>query len=183
MTYGTYEYFRLTGERVRVQNDLIQSGVNVVVIESDAVWTSNKVADYLRSKMKTSEIVSAVADTKKRISAGFVGVQSTKATRVFFQSYFDTWKAQLAPFKNRSGDIGSQGEQKTLTEMLLNSTIQINWLSYCENASGMWYISPKDPKCPVPMVIQNNFISGNANKINRAKHWKHWFINDKGNCK
>ena len=182
VSYGTYEYFRLTEERLRVQNNLIQQGVNVFVIESDAVWNSKEIIDVIHSRLQSNIIVTA-DDGNGQISAGFIGIRSTNDTRSFFQKSLDSYSATLANYKGRSGHIGHVKEQKTITQTLNALHITIHRLTHCESANGQWYGRKPDPKCPLPMVIQNNWIVGNANKIKRSKKWGHWYLNDEGLCR
>ena len=167
VSYGTYEYFRLTEERLQFQNELIQNGVNVFVIEADATWNSLKIVNTIRNKFKEHEIISA-DDDNRLISAGFLGIRSTDTTRTFFQQYVDKYSKHLATFEGRSGNIGDIGEQHTMTPLLKKLGVQVHWLSQCESANGKWYSQTK-PSCPLPMVIQNNWIVGNHEKIKRAK--------------
>ena len=181
VSYGTYEYFRLTVERLQFQNELIQNGVNVFVIEADATWNSLNIIEVIRNAFMEHEIVSA-DDHFKLISAGFLGVRSTDKTRTFFQQYVDAYSKKLEPYRTRSGQIGDIGEQHTMTPLLKKLGIQVHWLSQCESANGKWY-RQTNPDCPLPMVIQNNWIVGNSAKIKRAKENKQWFLDEKGQCK
>ena len=59
-SYGTYSYFRLTVERLSAQNELIQNGVNVVVIEADAYWSSGNICSLIHTYLSQDyDIVSA----------------------------------------------------------------------------------------------------------------------------
>lgn len=180
VSYGTYEYFRLTVERLQFQNELIQNGVNVFVIEADATWNSLNIIEVIRNAFMEHEIVSA-DDHLKLISAGFLGVRSTDKTRTFFQQYVDAYSKKLEPYRTRSGQIGDIGEQHTMTPLLKKLSIQVHWLNQCESANGKWY-RQTNPSCPLPMVIQNNWIVGNHAKIERAKKYKQWFLDKSGQC-
>ena len=57
-TYGTYEYFKITLDRLWVQNAFLQAGVNVFLIEADAVWFS-PLSEYFLPYLRSSAIVSA----------------------------------------------------------------------------------------------------------------------------
>jgi FkbM family methyltransferase len=181
VSYGTYEYFRLTEERLQFQNELIQNGIHVFVIEADATWNSLKIVDVIQHAFQEHDIVSA-DDDKTLISAGFLGIRSTDKTRTFFQQYVDTYSKKLESYRTRSGQIGDIGEQHTMTPLLKKLGIQVHWLSQCESANGKWY-RQTNPDCPLPMVIQNNWIVGNSAKIKRAKENKQWFLDEKGQCK
>lgn len=178
--YGTYEYFKLTEERLKFQNNLIQDGINVFVIEADATWNSLQILDIIQNAFKEHDIVSA-DDDNKLISAGFLGVRSTYKTRKFFKLYVDTYSKHLASFSGQTGHIGNVGEQHTMTRLLKKLGVETYWLTQCESANGKWYLN-KDLACPLPMVIQNNWIKGNEAKISRAKENKQWFLDENGEC-
>jgi hypothetical protein len=135
--------------------------------------------------MQEHEIVSAndnENDDSKAISGGFMGVRSTEKTRGFFRKYANKYTQHLASFHDHQDDIGNDGEQHTLTPLLRESDIRVHWLSQCESANGMWYRRRPDPKCPIPMVIQNNWIVGSAAKKKRAMKYEQWFLDDNGQC-
>jgi len=181
LSYGNYDYFRLGAERLSLQTELIQNGVNVMVIESDATWYSDKVVDFVRSRLQVHDIVSA-ADANKIICACFLGIRSTEATRDFFQTYNASYFNTLETFKNSKKYIGDIGEQHTMSKMLQKQTkVKVNWLTQCEYANGKWYDKP-DSTCPRPMIVHNNFIIGNDKKVARLKKWKQWFLDDQGLC-
>ena len=59
-------------------------------------------------------------------------------------------------------------------------------LDRCSYASGLWYEfrSNHTRRCgnSPPYVLNNNWIQGNQNKIQRAKAHKHWFLSDDQTC-
>lgn len=179
-SYGTYSYFRLTVERLSAQNELIQNGVNVVVIEADAYWSSGNICSLIHTYLSQDyDIVSADNghDHNHEISAGLLAVKSTNMTRSFFNLYLNQYIQKLASYANSNGEfIGDVGEQHTMTEMLKFTNLKIRWLSKCEAASGLWYKNSSDFPCLLPMVINNNYIIGYQNKIERAKAFEQWFV-------
>eukprot|EP01047_Picozoa_sp_COSAG01_P056456 COSAG01_NODE_6404_length_3685_cov_14.157278_4_plen_386_part_00 len=190
VTYGTYEYFRLTVERLLVQNAMIQQGVSIMVVEADAAWLP-RAADMqakINELLQTHEILSANDGEKaKQISAGFLAIRSTSKMRAFFQKYVDFYVQHLENAKKRAGareQIGHVGEQVTMTSMLKDGNVSVKWLSDCTfSASGKWYTnSAYRKRCKNLRVVQNNFIKGNDLKRQRAKRFKHWYMDEGGRC-
>jgi hypothetical protein len=185
VTYGTYPYFELTIDRLRVQNSLLQKGANVFVIEADAIWFS-PIAEYVES-IRDDGIISANDRTvqKPLISAGFSLVSCTQYK--FFNRYVSRYASNLKKFENFKGsfDEFDPGEQHLMTKLLLaRKRHMVTWLSECHFARGEWYTDEKyRMRCPHPKVIQNNYFRGMENKIERAKEWGHWFLNQDGTCK
>lgn len=181
--FGTYDYFRLTLERLKLQNELLRRGINVFVVESDAVWFSTKVFDVINSFLLENDIVSGDdASTPTRssnlISAGFVACKSNPATVEFFGNYVSSYDSLL--YSHRADEsIALMGEQALMTQLLNSSShmLTIQWLDVCSFANGQWYSSESfRSTCGQPIVIQNNYVVGNDNKITRAKVWGHWFL-------
>ena len=182
-TYGTYEYFRITLERLVVQNLLIKKGINVFIIEADATWFS-PISKYLQSSLE-QQIVSA--DDRGRgnplISAGFLYYNAEDAQ--FFEDYVDQYSSHLDKFKDYVGrfDEIDPGEQHLMTRLLKARKKPITWLDECHFARGEWYTDANFRiSCPHPKVLQNNYIEGSENKRQRAKTWGHWFLNGEGEC-
>mmetsp|Transcript_6156 Transcript_6156/g.24483 ORF Transcript_6156/g.24483 Transcript_6156/m.24483 type:complete len:320 (+) Transcript_6156:600-1559(+) len=186
--FGTFEYYRVTLERLAVQNMLIQSGVNVMVIEADAAWFSKDVSKVITEKLRTAEIVSAddlsaSPTEKKLISAGFLACKSTAKVRNLFQKYYSSYRSALMKHAGQRGEIALAGEQWLMTKILRASDINVSWLDPCQFASGKWYLEDQYRlRCPRPLVLQNNYIKGNQFKIKRAKSWGHWYLTDEGSC-
>ena len=185
VSYGTFEYFKLTLQRLHVQNKLIQSGVNVFVIEADAVWFSPFVVD-VDSAILNSRIISARdrGGDDHLVSAGFLFVPSSK--KRFFDVYVRKYANRLNKLSGRKGRIDDidHGEQHLMTKLLAKSKEQVIWLDECEFARGEWYNSPSFRKtCAQPRIIQNNYIVGKENKVHRARTWGHWFVDERGRCR
>lgn len=186
VSYGTFEYFALTLERLQLQNQLIQAGVNVFLIEADAVWFS-PIAEYMSGMIEVDGIpIIAATDRssdKPLISAGFIYFSASVAS--FFDDYTAAYAEIVRKFEGMEGRLDHihAGEQHLMTKMLRKRNIAVSWLDECHYARGEWYQDATfRVRCPHPKLIQNNYIAGNNNKISRAKEWKHWFLKDDGTC-
>jgi hypothetical protein len=184
VTYGTYAYFKLTLDRLLIQNTLVQAGANVLVVEADAVWFS-PIAEYLSQMVGSNRIISANDRTPENplISAGFLFFPSKE--KKFFQDYVSRYASRLEKFKDFTGrfDDIDAGEQHLMTKLLQRRKIAVQWLAECHFSRGEWYDdSLFRARCPHPKVIQNNYISGNNEKMRRAKQWGHWFLNEDRTC-
>ena len=73
-----------------------------------------------------------------------------------------------------------------LTEILQSEDFHVLWLDTCEYTSGVWYDKMKrESRCKLKdmKVLQNNYLTGNAAKIARAKAWRHWYVDEAaGKC-
>ena len=189
VAYGTYAYFRLTVERLRLQHEMIQAGVNVMIIESDAVWVNGAEAtsQIVREELKENDMVAYndCAPNARCIAAGFLAIKSTPATRAFFSAYYTSYAAYMDKFKGKT-QIGDHGEQLQMTTRLSkDKSIKVQWLDTAKFCSGKWYIGaphkwhvPAMHKRASCLVIQNNWIIGNPAKIKRAKEFGHWYLGE-----
>lgn len=186
VSYGTFEYFLLTLQRLQLQNQLIQSGINVFLIEADAVWFS-PISEYLSSMVEIDKapIISAT-DThpgNPLISAGFMYFSASRAH--FFKDYTRAYEKIVQRLRGQAGRLDHihAGEQHLMTQMLRRERERVTWLDECHFARGEWYQDVTyRTRCPHPKVIQNNYIVGNDDKASRAKKWNHWFLNIDGAC-
>ena len=130
VSFGSFEYYFITLQRLLLQNSLIQAGANIMVIEADAVWTSPRVTENILEYLTTADIVSAddLADGFNRlISAGFLACKSTEAVRIMFKEYAMTYQEQLMKYEGVQGEISLQGEQWMMTRMINTNSISLNW--------------------------------------------------------
>ncbi len=71
--------------------------------------------------------------------------------------------------------------QDVLPSMLTKGEIKVIDLDRCMYASGLWYtqkaLHVRRCGSMVPSLLNNNWIQGNTNKIQRSMHYKHWFLN------
>lgn len=182
VSYGSSAYYKLTLERLKLQQDLLVAGINVFIIESDATWFDGEsTIKRLEDGFGKYDIVSADDRGNHLISAGFSGVSASSEKAVsFFTQYVDGYTKKMAKIKtNDNTNIGDQGEQMMMTRLLAKTKLSIDWLDQCHFMRGQWYSSHglRD-NCPKPWVLQNNWIIGNAAKISRAKKWGYWYLND-----
>jgi hypothetical protein len=67
-----------------------------------------------------------------------------------------------------------------LPSMLRKGELKVLDLDRCLYVSGLWYIQRSDhaKRCgsTVPSVLNNNWISGNTEKMQRAVQNNHWFL-------
>lgn len=186
LSYGTFEYFSLTLERLKLQNELIQAGINIFLIEADAVWFST-LSEYFSDAIEVDgvSIISATDRSSKNplISAGFIYFSASLSH--FFNEYTKKYARIVSNFSGQKGRLDHihAGEQHLMTSMLRKAQKNVTWLDDCHFARGEWYqdVSYRI-RCPHPKVIQNNYIIGNSDKVVRAEEWNHWFLSPDGTC-
>ena len=74
------------------------------------------------------------------------------------------------------------GRTNIFNELVKETSALVQWLPSLEYISGLWYIF-KEYRTGNEKIIQNNWIVGNKAKVERAKSYGHWFLQDNGTCK
>jgi hypothetical protein len=186
LEYGTYAYFALTLQRLYLEDFLLRSGANIFVIEADAIWFA-RITEHVNGLISAGSAIVSADDRgseKPLISAGFMYLHTS--THNFFHRFVEVYARNLAEYRTETTWIDKKdpGEQHLLTRMLRKSwTNTVVWLDDCLFVRGEWYSSEKyRRRCPHPLVLQNNYISGNNNKVLRAQQWGHWFLSNEGKC-
>lgn len=180
VSYGTLKYFELTLARLRLQNQLIQEGMNVFLVEADSIWFS-PMAEYMSKLVEVDK--ASIVSVDPLISAGFIFFSASHAQ--FFAEYTNEYAKIILKLRGSEGRVDHihAGEQHLMTEMLRERNHSVVWLDECHFARGEWYQDEKYRiRCPHPKVIQNNYLVGNAEKVTRAKEWNHWFLDGDGQC-
>ena len=176
LAYGQAVYFEFMLFRARIIEDLRSRGVNVWLVESDAVWLEDP-TNYIKSFHGMDVVAGQDGVLSESIpEGGFLFLNSTLATKRMWNSlrhqHQDTLRANLG--LENLGDSGSE------MLMLPNHLKAVNWTFSPKErfVSGLWYSNEEMRKRSHPVVIQNNWIIGNAEKEKRAKMWGHWFLQD-----
>ena len=190
LEYGHLDYYQLTLHRLKIQNELLQNGISVMLVEADAAWLKPGVDSQLSQLFRLHEIISAdnhnYATDAKEISAGFSGYKSTPSVKKLFSTYVRRYEATLKKYEGQGGFIGDVGEQVLLSRMLSTLKFNVHWLDSCEYASGAWYTFKEySARCELSTVkvLQNNYLLGNEAKVTRAKLWGHWYLDsDEKRC-
>ena len=198
MAYGTAAYWRMTDRRVRILGVLLRSGISFLNVEADAMWARNPLLDP-RLVSSPRDIVLSVEmteDIEFIFAFGFLLVRSNERTLALYSELEESLSASIANMTNSHHGPGDYVYAKELQEQeVLKHLVQSNvhnvrysCLDQCSYASGRWY-AKKDLRkyCKdlvgVPYVINNNWIVGNKEKIERAKLWGHWFLDSNQECK
>ncbi len=192
--FNDFAYYKLTAERLRIQNILIQSGLTVFTVESDATWFATDIVEIVSRALEHHNVVSADDffnlrnEHRRTISAGFMAYKSTKYTRRLFSKYTKQYMSYIQGVNPNRKDEIVEGEQILLTKLLDKEEsktprqIDVLWLDGCEFVNGQWYSDAEyRSACRQPIVVQNNWIIGIDEKVSRAKKEHHWFLNEHAN--
>ena len=179
LDFNTYAYHNLLHRRLEVQNIIIQGGVNVMLVETDQIWSmrATKLDKLISGLFETNELLASdelqhAKEKQSLICGGFFGLKSTNKTRNYFQGIVEHHSNSLKAFKSD----GFVNDQELMSREARKWNLTIFWLGPCVYSNGLWYDNPKR-LCDLPMVLHNNWIIGNDKKIDRAKKHGHWYSN------
>uniref|UniRef100_A0A7S1TGF3 Nucleotide-diphospho-sugar transferase domain-containing protein n=1 Tax=Compsopogon caeruleus TaxID=31354 RepID=A0A7S1TGF3_9RHOD len=191
VSYGTKGYWTLMLERSKVVDDILGCGISVFAFETDQVWFRDPLP-LIRSIVREGADIIGALDSKREIGGNLLFFRSSLATRevsreivAHFQRYYDE------RYKTRT----SHSEPKYLpNDQSLLSNIVIYHRSQSQHVQqprffaiprnlirdGLWYttVHGYQPKLGLPMIVNNNFIVGVSNKIQRLKQFGHWFLDN-----
>ena len=188
MEYGDVSYFRLMLRRLSLYLLLAQTGVNFLITEADSVWSTNVLASLTQRGISHLPSIMPGIDEHTHMM-GFCLVTSLKPGVIdMYKTLKSKFKRKLEKYKSLKahahiGDAGN--EQHLFTEFLTQKESTNNGFTFQTMpkdlyVSGIWYKSKNRRKCPRPFAIQNNWIIGNAAKIERAKRFGHWYLSRDG---
>lgn len=200
LSYGEINYFKYMLWRTAVILDLLKNNIPLFIIESDATWLSNP-SDYIEKNNYQGCDFIAGNDriTKVKVAeCGFILLNSTENMLKLWQELYYKLETNWNLIKNssfrskskivRARQLGRLNEMNLFNALLKENkyqTISDCWFPVNDFPNGLWY-SDRWPvnktEISVPVVIQNNYIKGNEKKVERAKKFGHWFLDENDNC-
>lgn len=183
LSYGQSAYFEFMLFRAKIVEQLLLRGVNVWLVESDAVWFADP-APYLTS-LRDKDVVAGQDGklTDEIPEAGFIFLNSTKRTQRMWSALRQQHERTLRLYADSDRQtLGDEGSEMLMLPQHLRS---VAWTFFPKDrfVSGKWYLDRNMRENSFPVVIQNNWIVGNAEKIRRAQDWGHWFLDSSHSCR
>ena len=177
LSYGQLRYFDYLLFRAKVVQILLDDSVNVWLVEADSTWFQNP-TPFIR-RFRDLDVVAGQDGTLDEDipEAGFIYLNATQSTRKMWSDLMSQHEAVL-----RSADtdeIGHSGSEQRMLPGHLKK-VKFSYFPRTRFVGGKWYSNVTFREAVNPIVIQNNWIVGNANKIVRAKQWGHWLLQEDG---
>ena len=184
LQYGTRKYYLYMLRRTEIVEELLLRGVNVWVIESDAMWFEDPTS-YLQ-KYSGYDVIAGHDDKpdapKPSPQGGFIYLNATQRTLRLWQSIRKRQIIELSMFQY-FGSEAKMGNEMLILRKRLNYGVRWTIFDPHRFVSGLWYRESTIRAMSRPVIIQNNWIKGNGAKIQRAKEWGHWFLRTDMSCK
>ena len=179
-------YTEITVKRTQVIYFLLHLNVAVLLFEFDCLWMRNpipEVTQYSEYDLVVTEILSS-----EMVASGFLYMTPTEHMRVFWEALTGQMTelnvyVKTLPHNTRVAEI--HNDQHYLSTLIDQNyaNIRVKKLSFVTFPDGQWYNRPAAQRDLTNVfILNNNFIVGNQNKINRAKQFGHWFLKDDESC-
>mmetsp|Transcript_61840 Transcript_61840/g.141557 ORF Transcript_61840/g.141557 Transcript_61840/m.141557 type:complete len:170 (+) Transcript_61840:2-511(+) len=160
---------------------LLQHDVPVWLIEADSTWFANPT--YVLSELRDLDVIVGQDGglTWDLPESGFIFMNATANARAMQAALISQHDTVLRASDQSVGELGAIASEMLMLPKLLKS---VRWTSFPRKhfVGGWWYKDAKFRAEVEPVVVQNNWIAGNVNKVARAKQWGHWFLGSDGAC-
>eukprot|EP00181_Compsopogon_caeruleus_P001211 CAMPEP_0184686926 /NCGR_PEP_ID=MMETSP0312-20130426/24648_1 /TAXON_ID=31354 /ORGANISM="Compsopogon coeruleus, Strain SAG 36.94" /LENGTH=764 /DNA_ID=CAMNT_0027142553 /DNA_START=610 /DNA_END=2904 /DNA_ORIENTATION=- len=204
--YKMAGYWNLMLSRTLLVRELLSRGITVFLFDLDQVWIRSPwpiVEEYARKNPHWDLIGTrgfSKSETGGEIQGNFLLLRPTIPTVSLWHEISDRFSnAYRSCCEHVSPDTyvgGIEQDQFLLSHLVVFTSYRfLHRVSFVELdrhrfVDGKWYEDVvlggghhRDVRKQSPVSIQNNWIVGGANKIDRAKKFRHWFWNqENGTC-
>ncbi|CAH1786533.1 unnamed protein product, partial [Owenia fusiformis] len=189
LTYNEVRYLRYMLKRTELLLQLINSDVEFLLFEVDAVWFSSPFP-LLKSLPQYDLIAAQIATTDHFVAGNFLNMRPSGAMRALYTTVTRKLKAVLDDVRILPGysklitnkEVNDQTLLTAELESTKNSSFQFKLLELTDVADGKWYDEDHKRDVKPPLIINNNWIIGISAKIERAKKFGHWFTFNNNTC-
>lgn len=176
LTYGNRNYYYFMAFRLRLLEQIVANGISIWLVESDSTWFENPrwvLHEYQDMDVLTGQDA-LLTDSYPEAGNMYLNASSPKALKLLV----DLRKEQETSLSNLAdGQVGNQGNEMLMLPRHLKK-LRWSFLPRKLFVGGLWYKNSTFRESVTPIVIQNNWVVGNSAKIQRAKDWGHWFLQD-----
>ncbi|XP_006813428.1 uncharacterized protein LOC102806844 [Saccoglossus kowalevskii] len=181
MTYGEVIYYYFGLFRVKIMNQLLQRNFSIFETEADATWFDDPLEYFAQSSVDM-----VVMQNKGKhcqhcmVNGGFLYINATHTSQRMWNELTRQLTEKMKGYRNQEGwrNIGMAGSEQVFLSDIIETekSANIQWLPVERFVSGLWYTNKEIRSHTQPIVILNNHVLGNAQKIERAKLWGHWSL-------
>ena len=183
LSFGRAGYLRLMVQRTQIIQRMLQSNVRLLLFEVDFVWLANPLPTILsQSDQEHSDIVAIREIGTPQTCGCFFLLNPTPVTKALWTRLTEQMDELSKTIANKSKDANMmrlKNDQDSLTALINTKYggVNVSYLSERLFPNGQWYWrSGLRALKPDPLMIHNNYITGNDQKIRRAKRFGHWFL-------
>lgn len=186
-TFSTPGYIEFMLNRARLVMTLLQRGVATLLFDPDQTWLEDPIP-YLREKIREGpvDLIGSVT-TQEELGGNFLLFLPTECTITMYSDllkrFESVFEAKDIGNANRTAQKVSLSNDQTLitSYALRQRRCHLALLDRQLFCDGRWYkgaYSDVDPSVR-PIIINNNFVEGNDEKVHRASGFGHMFYNNR----
>lgn len=186
-SFSKVGYVKLMNLRTQLILQLLLENINVFLFETDCVWLSNPLPE-IKSQMNSYDMLLVWQTRGTSVLGGFMVLKATKPTiSLWAKLSTKMWELyKRIKLANENANVSKfENDQVYFTKLvkMKYANVKSGYLSNKKFSDGKWYgFTKKEQTKVVPMIINNNWITGNDKKIQRAKKWGHWFLMKDRKC-
>ncbi|EKX52712.1 hypothetical protein GUITHDRAFT_101866 [Guillardia theta CCMP2712] len=193
LDFDSLGYRRMLKARIEIIISVLQKSDLLFLTEPDAIWMNNllEIKEFVNSP---SDLI-GFDDEQGGKGAGFVLMRNNAAISCLWRKLLERQELTLAPYEGQPNEIVTydDNDQKyfnaLIQDMEAAGMMKSSTMDTCKFRTGKWYKREewKDyMTCLniVPDILNFNWMVGNQPKIQRAKLYGHWFLEEDGQtCK
>ncbi|XP_045184533.2 uncharacterized protein LOC123542656 [Mercenaria mercenaria] len=185
--YSHVGYIKILIRRTEIILSLLLNNIDVLLFEFDYTWFANPLVEF-QAMTDVDMLVNPVSVTEGIFNGGLVYLFATERTQSLWRQLNGMMVELGDRVKNEPDDRfipETENDQQYLSRLVNQrfGDIRIKVLPLDKYSDGMWYkLTASERNKTHPILISNNWIIGNKNKIARAKEWRHWFVKENGSC-
>mmetsp|Transcript_39941 Transcript_39941/g.158965 ORF Transcript_39941/g.158965 Transcript_39941/m.158965 type:complete len:683 (-) Transcript_39941:3005-5053(-) len=188
-TFSTPGYIELMLNRARLVLELLRHGVTTLLVDLDQTWLEDPMPWVKQLADKSGVDVVGTITTQNELAGNFLYfLPTTGAVNMYkevvrhFEKAFKDKNIADDSLGNRK--VSLPNDQTLITSIALrNKECELELLDRFQFCDGRWYKGAysNDTVSLRPVMINNNFVEGNQEKIHRAVGFGHMFYNNETN--
>ncbi|XP_046578815.1 uncharacterized protein LOC124286479 [Haliotis rubra] len=187
--YSHVGYVRLVIRRTEAILDLLKHQVEVLLFEVDCLWLADPIPECQREIKGFDLLATRVSNRPGILGGGFLYmIPNSKVVDLWGMLTQKLVKLEQKILKMDHTEPLSEGENdQTYLSHLISKKyggIKVTAVSLDKFADGRWYKMDEEKRLTLrPLIINNNWVTGNKAKLRRARKFHHWFWKkDEGEC-
>ncbi|KAK3086024.1 hypothetical protein FSP39_012313 [Pinctada imbricata] len=186
-SYSQVGYVKLMVKRTIAILSILEANTAVFLFEVDCLWKRNPLP-FLQSQNLVDIVATKVSKEEFVVAGGFLYLFPTNSTKQLWGALTKRLLVLFDKIRFLSPETSvSEGDndQQYLSILIGKNYVGIRYklLFDEEFPDGSWYnLTLAERSAMNPYIINNNWLVGNYEKIERAQRWRHWFIRKDFTC-
>ncbi|XP_071094444.1 uncharacterized protein [Haliotis cracherodii] len=179
--YSHVGYVRIMIRRTTIILELLKNQVELLLFEVDCLWLTDPIPECQREIRGYDLLATKVSDRPGILGGGFLYmIPNSKVVNLWGMLTQKLMKIEQRILKMDGSVSLSEGDndQMYLSKLIGRKygSVEVTAVSLDKFADGRWYKMDEEKKKTLrPLIINNNWVTGNKAKMRRARKFHHWF--------